>query len=368
MSGKHIVYVGTYTRPIPHVPESRGDGIHQFELDVTTGELVDTGKVYHVDNPTFLAIHRNDRFLYACSEMAPADGGTVTAYAIDETTGDLQLLNRQSSGGKTTAYISVDKQSGFVMAANYMGDASVALLPIKPNGYLNAPSSVHNHTLPAAGTVPSRQEKSHTHCIVAVPNNQFALACDLGLDKIFVYQLDHQNKCLIPNDPPFYDTHPGAGPRHLVFHPSMSLVYVLQELDSTITALAFDPTNGRLSHRQTIAMLPDAFTENNTASEIQVSPDGRFLYAANRGHDSLSIYAIHPETGALDMVGHQATSGKTPRNFVIDPSGELLLAANQNSHTIISFKINQQTGLLTQVATVDCPTPVCLKIITLPNT
>ena len=362
MVHKQICYVGTYTQEMSHVPESKGKGIHLFEFDADRGILTDTGMVYDVANPSYLSISHNQQYLYATSEVG---AGYVSAFVIDSSSGALSYLNQQSTYGSATAYVSVDREDQYVFAANYWDGQSIAMLPINDSGGLSAASSTYEHTLVAAKTVPSRQDKSHSHCIISTPDNRFVLVCDLGLDKIMVYQLDAQNHQLVPHDIPFFDMHAGAGCRHVIFHPTHNTVYVINELDSSVTVLSFDAIDGQLKYQQRISTLPQSFTGYNSTSDIHVSPDGQYLYAGNRGHDSIAIYAIHKNTGQLTYLDHQTTGGKTPRNFAIDPSGTIVLVANQDSHNIVSFRRNPQTGLLTQLSTIECPTPVCLKIATL---
>lgn len=362
-----VLYVGTYTDPISHVPQSKGEGIHQFQLNQTSGELTELGVMRGIDNPSFIAIDHQQKYLYAGTELAPPQLGTVTAFAIDSTTGALQSLNEESAMGSATAYLAVDYDNRYVFVANYAGHQSIAMLPIEADGKLAPASDTHQHTQEAKGTVPSRQDTSHAHCIVPSPDNRFVLVCDLGLDKVMLYQLDHENQELVPHEPYDFDAQAGSGPRHLVFHPSQNIVYIAQELNSTVAVLAFDPISGLLEHMQTVPTLPSSYAGSNSTSDIHVSADGRFVYTANRGHDSIAIYEVNQQSGQLTPIGHQQTYGKTPRGFVIDPSGQFLLVGNQDSHEIVSFQINQTSGLLKRVATTACPTPVCLKMTVLDN-
>lgn len=359
MTAKTIVYVGTYTQQVPHVPVSKGEGVHVFELDTRSGALSALSVAQGVDNPSFITVTSNRRYLYAASEVSD---GHVSAFAIDPSSGALRYLNQQAAQGSATAYVAADHTASCVFAANYWDGQSVALFPINADGSLAAASSTHEHTLPAAQTVPSRQDKSHAHCIMPTPDNRFALVCDLGLDKIMIYRLDVAHGQLIPHDPPFFDMPPGAGPRHLTFHPTLQRAYVINELDSSVAVLAYDDATAALTLVQHITTLPQDYHGDNAPSDIHVSPDGSHLYAGNRGHNSLAIFAIDPQDGQLTPVDHQPTGGATPRNFVIDPSGDYVLVANQDSHTIVSFQRDPQTGLLRQLSTTDCPTPVCLKI------
>ena len=364
MSNRIIVYTGTYTRSVPHVKESAGQGIHIFSLDTESGELTAIDVAGGIESPSFLTIDSTQRYLYAGSEVTERSEHGVNAFAINPDNGKLTFLNHQSAMGSNAAYVSIDKSNQYVLVANY-SDGSVVLLPVEEDGSLAPASSTHNHDYPIAGTVPSRQESPHAHSILMDNSNHFALSCDLGLDKIIIYRLDTKENKLVPHEPAYFDMNPGAGPRHLAFHPDNNYVYVANELDSTVSVLGFDAEAGRLSMIQTISTLPENFAGDNWCSEILLSADGRFVYVANRGHNSLAIYAINEESGQLSFIAHQSTKGNTPRNFAIVPGGELLLAANQDSHNIVTFRINQDTGLLDEIAVSDCPTPVCLKMISL---
>lgn len=363
MTESVFLYVGTYTRPFPYLKETHGAGIYVFRFNPETGELSQVGQVA-IDNPSYLTIDHRKRVLYACSEVWEWEEGTVTAFAIDSKSGSLTTLNQQSALGGITAYLSLDKSNRYLLAANYRDGQSVAMLPINADGSLAPASSSHEHTEPALKTVPSRQDKSHAHCVITDPTNAYALVCDLGLDKIMIYQLDIENDQLIPNALPFLQMTPGSGPRHLVFHPNGRFAYVTQELNSTVAALSFDSTTGVFSILQTHSTLPEGYDGHNSCSDIQLTPNGKFLVAGNRGHDSLAIYAIDGDTGTLTYVGHQSTGGKTPRNFAIDPSGTYVLIGNQDSNTILTLRLNPQDGTLEHVAITHCPTPVCLKFMT----
>ena len=365
MSNRIIVYAGTYTLPVAHVKQSAGEGIHIFSFDTDSGQLTKLDVTGNIESPSFLAIDSTQSYLYAGSEVDEWAEDRIRAFAINPDDGKLTFLNHQSAMGSSAAYVSVDRSNQYVLAANY-SSGSVVLFPIEENGSLAPASNIQNHDYPLAGTVPSRQESAHAHCILMDRNNRFALACDLGLDKVIVYKLDTEENQLVVNEVAYLDVNPGAGPRHLIFHPHSDYVYVANELDSTVSVLAFDSEAGSLSMLQTISTLPDGFTGgDNWCSDIHVSADGRFLYVANRGHDSLVIYSIDDANGELTFIAHQATKGNTPRNFAIDPTGQFLLVANQDSDNIVIFRINQQTGLLDEVAVSACPTPVCLKMISL---
>jgi len=354
------VYVGTYTGP-------KSQGIYQMRLDMATGALSAPELAGEAANPTFLALHPTGRFLYAVSEVrGPAGraGGAVLAFAVDPDSGRLTLLGRQSTGGDGPCHVALDREGRVALAANY-GSGSVCAMPLGAGGRPAEPVTVIQHA--GSGPNPKRQQGPHAHSINADPTGRFALAADLGLDHVLVYRLDAARGTLAPHDPPFASVAPGAGPRHLAFHPGGRFAYVINELACTVTAFAWDAERGTLSEVQTVPTLPADFTGASTCAEVQVHPGGRFLYGSNRGHDSLAVFAIDPETGRLTPRGHQPTLGRTPRNFRIDPTGAWLLAANQNSDSVVVFRIDPATGRLEPTgATAAVPSPVCVTFVPLP--
>lgn len=352
-----ILYVGTYTR-------SGSEGIYTYRLDLPSGQLQRLGVTSGIENPSFVAVHPNRRFLYAVSEVgqyAGLNSGGVYAYAIDGSSGALSSLNHQSSRGTGPCHLVVDQSGKYVLVANY-GDGSVACLPIQQDGRLQPASSFVQHT--GSSVNPRRQAGPHAHSINVDAANRFAIAADLGLDKLLIYRFDSQRGQLRPNQPAAVRVQPGAGPRHFAFHPGGQFAYVINELHSTVTAFVYDRQRGKLRARQTISTLPDGYSENNSTAEVQVHPSGRFLYGSNRGHDSIAVFAIDGAAGTLTAVEHEPTGGSTPRNFGIDPTGKLLLAANQRSNTIVVMRIDPRTGELTPVgAEVEVPSPVCIKFL-----
>jgi 6-phosphogluconolactonase len=356
---KLLVYVGTYT-------SGKSEGIYIYNLDLATGAMTRVGVAKGVKNPSFLAIHPNRKFLYAVSEVEDSDGkrtGGVTSFAIDAATGELSRLNAQPSEGAGPCHLVVDRTGKCVLVANY-GGGSVASLPIGDDGKLAKAASAIQHK--GSSVNPRRQESPHAHSINVDPGNRFAVAADLGLDKVLVYRLDATKGTLTPNDPPSTSVAPGAGPRHFAFHPTGRFAYVINEITCTVTAFAYDGERGTLKETQTITTLPHEVKEGYSTAEVQVHPSGKFLYGSNRGHDSIAIFSIDSSTGKLTAVGHQPTGGKTPRNFAIDPTGQYLLAENQNSDTIVVFRIDQKTGELKPTANVvDVPSPVCVRFLQL---
>ena len=261
-------------------------------------------------------------------------------------TGQLTFLNRQSSEGAGPCHLSVDRTGRVVLVANY-ASGSAAVLPVGGDGRLGEASEKVQHQ--GSSVNPQRQEGPHAHSITPSADNRFALVADLGLDRIMVYRLDSSAGRLTPNDPPWAAVNPGAGPRHLAFHPTLPLVYVVNELGNTVTAFAWEARRGALQEAQTISTLPPDFRDTSYGADVHVAPSGRFLYASNRGHDSIAIFSIDRATGLLSAVAHQPTLGKWPRNFVIDPTGNWLLAANQESDSVVVFRIEAETGRLSSV-------------------
>lgn len=346
-----LVYIGTYSR--------RGSkGIYVYRLDPKTGVLSlvgDSGG--SVGNPSFLALHPKGRFLYAASE---AGGGAVAALALDPVTGLPTLLNQQSSQGGGTCFVALDRGGKCVVAANY-GGGSVALLPIGGDGKLLPASAFIQHQ-GASRANPGRQENPHAHSINVDAKGRFAVAVDLGLDKLLVYRIDPSKGTLTPNDPPGTATKPGAGPRHFAFHPNGRLGFGINELDSTVTSYRYDGDRGTLTEIQTLSTLPAGFSGSSSTAEVAVHPSGKFLYGSNRGHDSIAAFAIDTASGNLTATGQFPTGGKTPRHFGIAPTGDFLIAANQDSDNLVVFRLDTRTGrLLATGQTAGVPAPVCVR-------
>lgn len=356
-----LVYVGTYTQPEAHVL-GKGQGIYLYRMDPASGVLTFDSMMTGPVNPSFLAIDPRRRFLYAVSEAMTLDGqpgGAIYAYAIHPKTRRLAYINRQPSQGAAPCYLSVEPTCRWVLAANYAG-GTVAVFPIEEDGRLGLATSVVQHT--GSSVNPERQEAPHPHSIVPDPAGRFVFAADLGLDKIMIYRLDETRGTLTPNEPPWVAVQAGAGPRHFVFHPQGRYAYLLNELDATLTAFAYHAARGALTPVQTVDTLAD--TGHGLCADVHVAPSGRFIYTSHRGHDSLTIFAIDPESGRLTYLGHESTQGKTPRNFAIDPTGGFLLVANQDTDTLVTFRIDGPTGALVPTGHVtDVPTPVCIKMV-----
>lgn len=354
-------YFGTYTRGL-------SKGIYSFRFDLSTGRIEAVELAAELTNPSFLAIHPTRPLVYAVGEMGDFAGkktGAVSALRLDPATGALTLLNQQSSQGTGPCHVNLDRSARYALVANY-GGGSIASLPILDDGKLGEAVSAIQHE--GSSVNPQRQQGPHAHSIHADPANRFVFALDLGLDKIMAYRFDAGTGKLSANDPPWAATAPGAGPRHFAFHTSGRYAYAINELDSTVTAFAYDAQRGALETLQSVSTLPEGFDGKSTTAEVQVHPSGKFLYGSNRGHDSIALFTIDQASGKLTPAGHTPTGGKTPRNFAVDPTGRWLLAANQDSDNVTVFRINQEDGSLEPTGqSVEVGAPVCVKFVLLPR-
>lgn len=355
MSKLHV-YVGAYTQDLGWI-HGTAQGIALYALDRTTGAMTLVSEIAS-DNPSFLTLHRSGRFLFAANEVAhpgfPSEGA-ISAFEIARD-GSLTLLNQQDSLGQAPCHVTVEPTGEFVLTANYNG-GNFVMYPIGEDGRLGSACDHSAH--PGLESDPAGQPTPHAHSLNVAPGGQYALGCDLGLDRIFIYRLDLSQGRLLPHTAAAVS--PGSGPRHLAFHPTEKYVYVINELGGTITSFTWDGAAGRLAEIQTVSTLPGGYTGPISCADIHLHPNGRFLYASNRGHDSLAIYRIDPATGRLALLGHESTRGQTPRNFSLTPDGDLLLVANQDSSTVVVFRVDSGSGRLTHLATNEVPTPVCLQ-------
>ena len=356
-----LVYIGTYTKG-----NSGAEGIYVYELEPGNGALAYRHTVRGLVNPSFLALDPSQQHLYAVSEIQDAEGragGGVRAFRVDQASGDLTALNQQSSGGAGPCHVSVEATGKYALVANFQS-GSIAMLPIQDDGSLAPASDFVQHVGSSAHA--QRQATAHAHSINPDPANGFALVADLGMDKVLAYRLDLAAGKLQPNDPPWIQTRPGAGPRHLAYHPNGRFVYVINEIDSTMGAYAYDAATGTLQEMQTLSTLPEGFSGNNSTADVHLNASGTFLYGSNRGHDSIAVFAVDAATGKMTPRGHVSTQGRTPRNFGIDPSGTFLLAANQATDTIVSYRLNPVSGMPEPTGAVaQVPSPVCLKFVEL---
>ena len=358
-----IAYVGTFSSPLRDVlptqvdlPPGNGRGIHLFQVNRSTGALKAVGIYEMGTSPSCLALNAAGTCLYSANEtdhVGKQNEGTVSAFAI-ERGGGLRLLNTRPSGGAGPTFVSVHPSGRFLLVANYFG-GSVAVLPILPNGHLGAATDVKMDAGPIGSTKAtnapngsfaiSGHDRTHAHMIQADQTGRFVLHVDLGLDRIYVWRFDEQAGVLTPNDPPWVSLPPGDGPRHFAFHPNGRLFYSIQEEGSTIAVFDYDTAKGTLTEKQTISTLPSGFAGSNFCSEILVSADGRFVYAGNRLHDSISVFSIGSD-GRLTHVQNEWTRGNYPRSFNFDPTGRFLYCCNQRADNVTVFEVNSKLGTL----------------------
>jgi 6-phosphogluconolactonase len=336
-----LIFVGTYTND----KGSTSRGIYAFRWDADEGTLAPLGLAGAIVNPSFLTLSPDRRYLYAVNEVDQYRGqssGSVTSFAVKE--GTLKAINTVSSGGGGPCKITVDLTGKAAFAANYDG-GSAASFRVLPNGGLSRAVSRFQYS--GHGADPQRQAAPHTHCTTVSPDNRYVLVNDLGLDRISVYHLDPLTAALTPNDPPFYEALPGSGPRSFAFHPSGKWAYSLNEIANTVDVLAWDAERGALTRLQNISTLPEGFNGSNTTATVAVDSSGRFVYASNRGDNSIAVFSIDDRDGKLKPVQHMDCGGKTPRHFALDPGNEWLLVANEDSSNIFVFARNTRSGLLT---------------------
>jgi 6-phosphogluconolactonase (cycloisomerase 2 family) len=352
--GKVLAYVGTDSGAIDG--QANGKGIYLFEMDTSSGQLSLVKLAAEARNPSWLCLDPSRQYLYTVNEVGNFDGksGSVSAYAVDKSNGDLRLLNRVSSQGSGPAYLSLDASGKYVFVANY-GGGSIAVFPVLSGGSLGVPSYTHRDdgnlgsqkatSAPPGSFAISGHDRPHAHMIGADPGNRFVLQTDLGQDRIYVYSFDKQTGQLAPAATPFASLPSGDGPRHFAFHPNGRWLYSIQEEASTVVFFHFDPATGSMTAQQSLSTLPNGFAGTSFASGIRASPDGRFLYAANRLHNTIAVFSIG-STGKLKQVGDTPTMGDYPPQFNFDPSGNFLYVCNQRSDQITSFRIDKRTGLL----------------------
>lgn len=336
----YTVFVGTYT-------DKGAQGIYAYRFDTAAGKLTPIGVAAHTDNPSFLTISKDHKYLYAVNENPDIKGpykGGVSAYSIDPKTAKLTLINRVPSKGNAPCYLSLDHTGRMLMVANYYS-GTVTAYPIQANGGIGA--STFFVELKGSGPDKDRQDMAHAHETKVSPDNRFVIVPDLGSDKLWIYSIDPAVAQLHPAAKPFASVHAGFGPRHITFHPNGRWAYSLSELSGQVTGFHYDTPTGGLTEFQSISALAPDFKAHNQSAEIQIHPNGRFLYASNRGPDTISLFLIDPVTGKLTAGERMSSGGKEPRNFEIDPTGTYVLSANQISGDIVTFRIDQKTGHLT---------------------
>jgi 6-phosphogluconolactonase len=358
-NGIVLAYVGTYSSPQgPEGSKGRGQGIYLFEMNVSNGTLKQREVFEDSSNPAWLALDPSKRYLFAANEInnyQGTDSGAVTSFSVDHSSGHITKLNTVSSGGAGPAHLSVHPSGKYVFVANYAG-GSFAVLPVGADGQLGAAADTKTETgtvgpqrasnAPPGSFAISGHERPHGHMIESDPSGRFVLSSDLGQDEIQIWKFDVEHGKLIPNTPPSVTVPPGDGPRHFVFHPNGRWFYSLQEEASTLILFDYDAASGRLTQRESISSLPPGFAGTNFTSEVRISPDGQFLYAANRLHDSIAFFKIGG-SGALTFVGEAWTRGDYPRSFTIDPTGAFLYSCNQRSDAVTTFRVNRSSGELT---------------------
>jgi 6-phosphogluconolactonase len=354
-SHSFLAFVGTYTS------KTDSKGIYAYEFDAETGKLSLKGLAAATTDPSFVVIHPNGKYAYAANEAGKQS--TLTAFSVDSKVAKLTQLNQLPALGEDPCHLSFDKTGKYLFAANYT-TGNVAVFPILPDGKLGE----HSANVKDAGTLgpnKERQEAPHAHWIQASSDNRFVFVADLGLDAVLTYHFDSSKGALTPNTPFFLrPLSAGEGPRHAAFSPDGQHFYVLSELDSTVTEFAYAPDHGVFGYLGVVPMLPPDFHGRNDAAEIAIHPSGKWLFASNRGHDTIAVFAVDPSSGMLRPAGEFPTGGKEPRHFAIDPTGRFLLAENQNSNSIVVFRIDPANGALSQVSKIDSvPSPVCLAFL-----
>jgi 6-phosphogluconolactonase len=357
--GKQVwVFFGTYTQ--------RGSkGIYRSRMDLSTGALTPAELAIEAEQPSFLVIHPSHKYLYAVNELESFNGekaGAVSAFALDTKTGSLKFLNQQSSRGGAPCHLVVDRAGKNVLAANYSGGSSI-VFPIQADGTLGEPTGFQQHS--GSSVNPQRQEAPHGHSINLSPDNRFAFTADLGLDKILIWKYDSAAGTIEPNEPPFAILPPGSGPRHFAFHPSGRFAFTNGEMTSTVTSMEYNKETGALKPLQTVSTLPASVEgKGNSTAEIVAHPSGKTVYCSNRGHDSIAVFGVDANTGALKQKAVTLTGGKTPRNFVVEQSGKYLLAENQDSDDVMVFRIDPKTGLLARTQhKLNVIMPVCARLV-----
>ena len=354
---KYIAYVGTYTR-------NGSEGIYAYNLDINSGRLEPIDVTSKVDNPSYLHISSDNKFLYAALENEVFNGGVggaVAAYGINQNTGKIHLLNIQATQGKSPCNICSNRDNKYIFVANY-DEGTVSVFSVNEDGSLKALSSIIKHE--GLGPNKIRQTMPHVHYVTLTPEDRYLCVVDLGIDSVKFYEFDLHRGSLILNEKLSLKMKAGSGPRHMEFHSNGQTAYIITELSSEIAVAIYSAKNQTFKVVQYISTLPKEYSSESTCGAIHISPDGNYIYASNRGHDSLAIFKIEKTSGKLVLVGHSSTYGECPRDFVIEPTGRFLFVANQNSDTIVTFKIDSGSGeLKVLTSTIKVPSPVCIKFV-----
>ncbi|MFT8320561.1 MAG: lactonase family protein [Bacillus sp. (in: firmicutes)] len=347
-SKKFIGYIGTYTK-------TKSKGIYSFVLDTEKKKITNIELVAEIDNPTYLTVSKDNKHLYAVGKKGSLGG--VSAYTIDSASGKLELLNSQYTEGASPCHVSVDDGKIMVLSGNYHKGTADAY-PLDKNGSIQPVSSIIENS--GFGPNKERQEKPHMHFVGYTPDEKYVVSVDLGIDRLDTYKLSEG----VLKEVNSLSVKPGSGPRHIAFHPNGKFAYVMTELSSEVIALSYDAETGSFEQLQYISTIPIDFTENNQGSAIHVSSDGKFVYAANRGHHTISIFSVNPDTGQLVFVDHTSTEGVWPRDFILDPTEQFLIASNEQSDTLTLFQRDPGTGKLTLLQSeIEAPEPVCVKFL-----
>ncbi|MBB6691744.1 lactonase family protein [Cohnella xylanilytica] len=347
-----FAFIGSYA-------DAGGPGLYACSFDAAEGTLKLLDQADGLRNPTFLDIDAEAGRLYAIMEGQDAEGrkcGAAAAFAFDSAAGKLRKLNEEITLPATTCHITLDRSRKFVITSSYHG-GSISLSPLAEDGRIEPAADVHKHE---GSSVAPAQTQARAHSVIVDRANRYAVASDLGMDKLIVYKLDLANRRMVPHSET--SVAPGSGPRHFVFHPTLPFAYGINELNSTITAYAYDAEEGRLTVVQTISTLPADYQGDNACADIHLSPDGRFLYGSNRGHDSLAVYSVDPATGRLEIVEYAPTLGGHPRNFGLSPDGRFVLVANRDSDNVVTFRRDERTGKLAPTGSeFKASKPVCIR-------
>ncbi len=357
----YLVYVGTYTA-------TNSKGIYNYRFDPKTGKLTPIGVAAEMANPSFMVTDPQHRFLYAVTEMGQEPGadsykknGSISSFSIDRKTGALTFLNKVDAGGGGSCHLVVDKTGNMLFVANY-GSGNVASFAIKPDGSIGERTGFDQHT--GSSVDPARQKGPHAHAVVLSPDNRFLFVPDLGTDQIKIYRVDAAKGTFTANDPEYATVKAGLGPRHFTFGRGAKFAYAVCEMGSSVAVFSYNPVNGSLTPVQTISNLPDGFTGIDNSAEIEMDRSGRFLYASNRGNDSITVFAVDPAKGTLTKVQVVPTQGNIPRNFALDPTGKYLIAANQKSNNLVVFSVDPKDGKLKAAGQMlDIPSPVDILFV-----